>query len=328
MSKDFIVLPRPSGLSPGDTPPAIKAPSEASAIETYGKLLPPASYLQTPNGRASYYELPPLSPVATKGTTNSITRILYVHGIQTSAIGLQKLASELSRRFPQAHSVLFDHWGHGLTDTPLVAHEPKLFHSLIEAILDRLGWEDAHFVGYSFGGSTTVTFAVAHPQRVASIVLVAPAGLMRTLQFNELERSYLLGGEGLEEQAQSWILNWLEGGQINVPSDWKERVSRGEIVAEVVRDWQNREHKGHKASVTAIFRDGGVFDKHAEFTKVAESGIPIYCILGQLDDVCSEGDLYDVGIRDVVAIPGSGHGVVREKVPEVAALIGAFWKKM
>jgi pimeloyl-ACP methyl ester carboxylesterase len=329
MSSTFTVLPRP-GVANSSHTPTIKAPSEASFVETCGNLLPAASYLQTPNGRAAYYKLPPSSPAAidSNSSTKSITRILYVHGIQTSAIGLQKLAGELSRRFPQAHSVLFDHWGHGLTDTPFVAHEPKLFHSLIKALMDRLGWKDAHFVGYSFGGSTTVTFAVAHPERVASIVLVAPAGLMRTSQFNELEQSYLIGGNGNEEQAQSWILDWLEGGQLIVPSDWKEKVSRGELVAEVVRDWQNKKHKGHKASVTAIFRDGGVFDSHAEFAKLAKIGIPIHCILGQLDDICNEKDLHDVGIQDVTVVANSGHGVVRDEVPQVTEFIGTFWRKM
>jgi pimeloyl-ACP methyl ester carboxylesterase len=194
--------------------------------------------------------------------------------------------------------------------------------------LDGAAWvEDAHVVGYSFGGSTTATFTAAHPERVASMVLIAPVGLIRTAQYDELQRSYLHGGEGLEDQARAWILELL-GGQLIVPSDWKERVRRGEVVAEAVREWQMREHEGHVASVVGIYRDGGVQDRHAEFAKAAKTGIQSLYILGELDDVCSDQDLHDVGMRNVAIISQVGHGVVRERVPEVAKLIEDFWNKL
>ncbi|KAK9319272.1 Alpha/Beta hydrolase protein [Lipomyces orientalis] len=327
MSNASIVLPRPGTAKSTDALRSIQAPSEAAFVATFGNLLPQALYLPTPNGRVAYYELPPSSPAPTD-RTRPISRVLFVHGVQTPAIGLQPLASALSSRFPYVQCVLVDLWGHGLTDTPFVAHDPALFHALLEALMVQLGWEDAHFVGYSFGGSTTATFAAAHPERVASMVLVAPAGLIRATQFDELQRSYLHGGEGLEERARAWILELLEGGQLIVPSDWKERVGRGEVVAEAVRDWQMREHAGHMASVVGIVRDGGVLDKHAEFAEAAKKGIKGLCILGELDDLCSVQDLHNVGMRNVAVVPQVGHGVVRERVPEVVQLIEEFWNKL
>jgi pimeloyl-ACP methyl ester carboxylesterase len=327
MSNPFIVLPRPGTAKSGNALPPIQAPPEAAFVATFGSLLPQASYLQTPNGRAAYYELPPSSP-APADRARPVTRVLFVHGVQTPAIGLQPLAKILSSRFPYAQCVLLDLWGHGLTDTPSVAHEPALFHSLLEALMAHLGWEDAHFIGYSFGASTTATFTAAHPERVASMVLVAPAGLIRSAQFDEVKRSYLKGGEGLEEGAREWILEFLEGGQLVVPSDWKERVGRGEVVAEAVRDWEMREHEGHLASVVGVFRDGGALDKHAEFAEAAKKGIESICILGELDDLCSVQDLHELGMQNVVVVPRVGHGVVRQRVPEVAVLIEDFWNKL
>lgn len=190
----------------------------------------------------------------------------------------------------------------------------------------HLGWDDAHLIGYSFGGSTTATFAVAHPERVLSMVLVAPAGLLHTSEFTEVQRSYLRGGEGLEEEVRAWIVEFLEGGQLVVPSDWQERVAKGEVIAEAIREWEVREHKGHSASVVAIFRDGGVLDNDAGFAKAAKSGIPNLCVLGELDDVVSVEKLERVGMRNIAVVPQVGHGVVRERVPEVASLIEDFWK--
>jgi pimeloyl-ACP methyl ester carboxylesterase len=328
MSGPLIVLPRPGASKPGETPPRpISAPSEDAFVATFGNLLPRASYLDTEIGRAAYYQFLPSSPPL-KDSATSISRVLFVHGIQTPAIGLQPLVSALSSRFPSATCVLVDLWGHGLSDTPFVAHDPPLFHALLEAVMERLGWEDAHVVGFSFGGSTTATFTAAKPERVISMVLVAPVGLFREADFNELEKSYMRGGEGLEEQARSWILERLEGGKPVVPSDWKERVSRGELVAPAVRDWENKEHRGHQASVVAIYRDGGCLDKHAEFAKAANTGIKSLCILGELDHVSTVQDLDQVGIKNVAVIPNVGHEIVRAKVPEVAQLIEEFWNKL
>ncbi|RFU76301.1 valacyclovir hydrolase [Trichoderma arundinaceum] len=325
MARDLVVLPRPRSTPP-NTVQSIPAPSETAFVETFGSLLPQVSYLHTETGRAAFYELPSSPPPA--GATVTISRVLFVHGVQTPAIGLQPLANALSLRFPHAKCVLVDLWGHGLTDTPFVAHNAALFHGLLEALMLRLGWETAHLVGYSFGASTVASFAAAKAERVASMVLVAPAGFIHADEFDEVQRSYLRGGEGLEEQAKAWILQLLEGGELIVPPDWKDRVDRGEVVAEAVRDWEMKNHQGHIASVVAIFRDGGVLDNEAEFAKAARTGIEHLCILGGTDDIVSPQDLHDVGMQDIVVIPQAGHTVVRERVSEVAKLIQGFWDKL
>ncbi|KAJ5673408.1 hypothetical protein N7507_002535 [Penicillium longicatenatum] len=320
LANNTLVLPRPGTQRANDTQ-VIKAPSEMAFTTTFGSLLPKASYLKTPNGVAAYYSLSPSSI----SNSSKVSRVLFIHGVQTPAIGLQPLATTLSARFPSAHCVLVDLWGHGLTDTPILPHTPELFHDLLLALMQRLEWNDAHLVGYSFGGSTTASFVAKHAERVSSMVLVAPAGLVRSAQFDEVQQGYLRGGEGVEELAREWITEWLEGGELVVPQDWKERVARGEIVAEAVRDWEVRVHEGHMASVVGIVRDGGVLDKNAAFIEAAGTDTPSLCILGELDDLCSVQDLTDVGMKNVAVVPQVGHGVVRQKVPEVAGFIEKFW---
>ncbi|KAL6856822.1 alpha/beta-hydrolase [Trichoderma novae-zelandiae] len=326
MPDPLIVLPRPGATAP-ETSRIISAPSESAFVAAFGQLLPQASFLQTRNGRIAFYELPP-SSITSGQTASPITRILFVHGIQTCAIGLQPLASTLSARFPTAQCVLVDLWGHGLTDTPFVAHDAALAHDLLESLMVHIGWEDAHFVGFSLGGSLSASFAAARPERVASLTLIASAGFVRQGQFDEVQKSYLRGGEGIEEQAKAWILDFLEGGDLVVPPDWKARVDRGEVVAEAVRQWQMKNHEGHVASVVALFRDAGVLDNDEEFAKAAKTGIRTLCILGQLDDIVSEQDFHSIGMQNTVLVPQAGHAVVREKVPEVAGLIERFWKEL
>ena len=170
-----LVLPRPSegGILHRETVPA---PTETAFTTAFGTLLPTAKFLATKHGRVAYYDL-----AQTNSSHRSPTRerILFLHGIQTPALGLLPLAKSLQDASPFAQMVLVDLYGHGLSDTPITPHTPKLFQCLIANLLDQLEWPLAHLVGYSFGGALTVGFAAAYPSRVQSCSLIAPAGRMR-----------------------------------------------------------------------------------------------------------------------------------------------------
>jgi pimeloyl-ACP methyl ester carboxylesterase len=319
-----FTIPRPGALSYSHDEPPIAAPAETAFTDAFGKILPKAKYLNTTNGKAAYYEM---LPSTLDQQSHPPHRVLFLHGVQTPALGMALLVRALHESFPQSHFVQVDLWGHGLSDTPVAPHEPSLFHQLIDALLDRLEWPSAHFVGYSFGGALTVGYAASRPARVQSFVLIAPAGLVRYSQFTVEQQGHLDGG-GDEAAARKWILEWLEGGELIVPVDWKERVGRGEVIAEALRAWQIREHPGHVASVVSIIRDGGVMDKDALFSSVASSGVPSLAILGETDDVCSEQELKKLGFSNVTVIPQTGHAVVRQRRSEVKALISSFWTKL
>ena len=280
------------------------------------------------NGKAAYYELPPAA-VNTPGDVtrqwDSSDRVLFIHGVQTPAIGLLPLAKALHDAFPSTHCVLLELWGHGLTDAPVTPYEADLFHQLIDAMLNELKWPSAHLVGFSFGASLSTGYATSRTALVESMTLVAPAGLIRLTDFTPEEQVYL--GRGADEAAaQAWILDMLEeGGKLIVPDDWQERVTRGEVVAEAVREWQLRKHPGHAASVVAVLRDAGAIGNHAAFASAAGTGIPSLAVLGKRDGLSSEKELNQLGFKNVDVIPGAGHGVVRERVPEVANAISRFW---
>ena len=309
-------LPRPGANVANEKP--IPGPPEAEFVKTFGALLPAAKFLETPHGKAAYYEI---LPSETKGP---IDHVLFIHGVQTPAIGMLPLARALEKSFPHAHLVLVDLWGHGLSDTPILPHEPALFHQLIDDLLAHLNWTSVHLVGFSFGGATTASYVAKRQERVKSFTLVAPAGLLSSEAIFPPE--HMRGDD--EAAAEKWILNFLEGGDLVVPSNWKERVSNGEIVAEAVRDWQMRNHPGHVASVVAIFRDGGVMDSHSQFAEAGNAGVPNIAVLGEKDDLVSKEQLESYGFGNVFVVKDSGHGVVRDKAGEVAGLITKFWNRL
>ncbi|KAJ7500833.1 hypothetical protein B0H11DRAFT_2376494 [Mycena galericulata] len=312
-------LPRP-GPSPPTEPstptPRIAAPSEAAFTALFGALLPPAQFLTTPHGRTAFYDFPPPSP------SSSPSRVILLHGICTPALGLLPLARALLTAHPHTHLVL-------------------------SALYSRISTGanadcPVHLVGYSFGAATAAGYAALHPASIASLTLIAPAGLMRAeSSFGARGAAYLpvrAGGDADYPAARDWVLQLLDGApRITVPVDWEERVCRGSIVPEKVRAWQQEKHAGHVASVVAVFRDGGALDLHEAFAKgvrgvrskdkegVRGGGAR----RGAEDDVCSKEDLVAVGVQpeNVVVVLDAGHGLVRERVwaVAVAGAIGRFW---
>lgn len=58
----------------------------------------------------------------------------------------------------------------------------------VAGALDQTGIGRAHLVGHSLGGAVALVLAEQHPERVASLTLIAPAGLGQQLDRNLLER--------------------------------------------------------------------------------------------------------------------------------------------
>ncbi len=67
----------------------------------------------------------------------------------------------------------FDARGCGRSDKPEITPTMADFADDAAALMDAVGWERAHVVGYSFGGMVGQHFALRHPGRVERLVLAA-----------------------------------------------------------------------------------------------------------------------------------------------------------
>lgn len=69
-------------------------------------------------------------------------------------------------------TITYDARGHGASDAPSAANAYGLHMvSDLARLLDDLGLEEAHIVGYSMGAETALRFAALYPDRVTSLVV-------------------------------------------------------------------------------------------------------------------------------------------------------------
>lgn len=158
----FLLIMLVSYWAAGRAKPALDA-ALRSALQKQGFA---HSFIDLPDGTVHYrLEGPANGPV-----------VLFVHGFSLPAFVFDDYVKPLTEA---GYRVLtFDNYGRGLSDRPNVAYDADLTDRLIVNLLDKLGLTaPVHFVGYSMGGAASVIFAARHPDRVASLTLIAPAGL-------------------------------------------------------------------------------------------------------------------------------------------------------
>lgn len=143
------------------------------------------------------------------------------------------------------------------------------------ALLDSLGLERAHLLGCSKGAGICLDFALAHPDRVRSLVLVAgaPSGFEGTAgpprQWNEVEAAFKAGD--LDRAAELETQIWLDGASRTpdqVDSALRERVRAMDRQA-LEHDEENETHEQPPAS------------KAVE--RLAEVQVPVLVMVGDLD---------------------------------------------
>ena len=99
-----------------------------------------------------------------------------LHGFDSSFLEYRRLTPLLADRFQLFIPDLF---GFGFSPRPRdLTYGPEAVLQHLDALIERLPTDaPLGLIGASMGGSVAVELARRHPQRVASLLLLAPAGL-------------------------------------------------------------------------------------------------------------------------------------------------------
>ncbi|KAJ9606371.1 hypothetical protein H2200_009332 [Cladophialophora chaetospira] len=158
-------------------------------------VLPGARDVDTPYGSIRAYEFGP----------EDGRKVLLIHGISTPAIALGGVAHALADN--GCRVMLFDLFGRGYSDTPGdISHDIRLFTTQILLVLasSPLSWTGGDsgkfsLIGYSLGGGIATTFTSYFPDLISSLILFAPAGILRPYHISRT--SHIIYSEGVVPEA-------------------------------------------------------------------------------------------------------------------------------
>jgi 2-hydroxy-6-oxonona-2,4-dienedioate hydrolase len=103
--------------------------------------------------------------------------LILLHGIGASAERWSRVIPTLSKYF---HLIIPDIIGFGYSDKPAVEYTMDFFVDFFRTFLDNLNMSKPSIIGSSFGGHVATEFAIRFNRMVEKLVLVSPAGMMKT----------------------------------------------------------------------------------------------------------------------------------------------------
>ena len=96
--------------------------------------------------------------------------LVLIQGVGVGRWGWEPVADRLARRF---QVITIDNRGIGASDTPPGHYSTRMMAEDVLAVLDHAGIRRASLIGTSLGGMIAQELALAHPERVDKLVLVA-----------------------------------------------------------------------------------------------------------------------------------------------------------
>ena len=105
--------------------------------------------------------------------------VIFLHGAGGGASGYSNFKGNYPA-FAQAgfRAIVPDLIGYGLSSKPdLPQYDQDLFVAGVKGLVDGLGLKRVTLLGNSLGGAVALGYALAHPEDVARLILMAPGGV-------------------------------------------------------------------------------------------------------------------------------------------------------
>ncbi len=232
--------------------------------------------------------------------------VILIHGFGGSMWQWEYQQHALSQHF---RVLTLDLPGAGLSDKPEIDYRPDQMLDFFVGFMDAVKVQQATVVGNSMGAGLAIGMALAHPARVAKLILVdgLPQHVMEKLTSPSIRRA-------LETSAPSWLVsfgNMLFGG-LMIESVLREIVHDPALLTPAVieRSNRNRQRPGLIKPIMAV-RENLPLWESGFATRLGEIIHPTLVIWGEEDRVfpIAVGEELHQTITEsrFIRIPKAGH---------------------
>ena len=250
--------------------------------------------------------------------------VLFVHEFSGDHRSWERQMREFGKRY---RCIAYAARGYTPSDVPADKGAYSYMHVMRDcvAVLDHLKIDNAHIIGLSMGGYTTLQVSLNHPARVLSMVLAGTgSGSERwfTERFHKNSQDVALM---FERDGSASVAKTYGNGPSRVP--YANKDARG--FAEFTRMLAEHDAKG-SANTSRGFQ--GARPSLYDF----ESGIralkiPTLIVVGDEDDRCIEPSLFlknTIAASGLVMFPKTGHLVNLEEPDLFNQVVGDFLSKV
>ncbi|MGF1482859.1 MAG: alpha/beta fold hydrolase [Opitutales bacterium] len=126
--------------------------------------------------------------------------VVLIHGSPVASAALDSMTEELRGDF---RLIVPDMPGFGGSSLDIPSYATRAHARYTLALLDSLGIEQAHFVGYSMGGGVLLNVADLAPERVQSLAMIAAIGVQELEMLGDYTLNHALYGA---QTAFFWLL--------------------------------------------------------------------------------------------------------------------------
>lgn len=211
--------------------------------------------------------------------------VLLVHGFSVPGYAFDATRQALAGAGFRAIS--FDLYGRGWSDRPEVTYDRDLFAGELGELMDALHIPKARLVGLSMGGAVVGRFAATHPERVTSVVLLAP--------FNQPRDIGPMAWPGVGEWLnRSWFLPGLADSQTEDFPHPERLPGWGDRFVPQMR------YDGFGRAILSTIRNTTTQSSIPDFEAIGRAGIPVELVWGDRD----------------ITVPYAEHALVQKAIPQ------------
>jgi pimeloyl-ACP methyl ester carboxylesterase len=253
--------------------------------------------------------------------------LLCLHGLTRNSRDFAELAERYSPRF---RVLALDFRGRADSDhDPLpMRYNPLTYAGDVIELLDRLGIDQAIFVGTSLGGLVTMTVAATAPQRIHAAILNDVGPQLSNVGLDRI-KSYV--GHGLRFRTWDEAAEAIANNNRHVPAsythdDWVQMARR------LCREADGEIHFDYDMAIALPFETNGptpTVDMWPLFDALARK--PLLVLRGEISDLLTADALEKMhtAAPDMksATVPGVGHAPELNE-PEAVAAIDEFLDKL